>query len=205
MHEFLACPPVFCESPGWRCLSSYTHHLGCKGFVEEFMEGPTVFMPEAENCILCSLPFGLPILGQVFLLLFVSVLTQFSGKRCVCGCSPNTAFCHVPRQAIFLLIVVTVLLQICAALRTRTHCPPHLVLLQLSGCCLLSVEIKPHSFRWLPVGLCRAETPAVIAGGCPSRDNPALVFPVCRCFFVFCVVDDKGWKIGPRDLTRHSF
>lgn len=35
--------------------------------------GATAFMVEAENCILCSLPFGLPILGQVFLLLFVSV------------------------------------------------------------------------------------------------------------------------------------
>lgn len=59
------------------------------------MEGPTASMAEAENCILCSLSFGLPILGQVFLLLFVSVLTQFSGKRCVYDCHPNTVFCHV--------------------------------------------------------------------------------------------------------------
>lgn len=73
MHEFLDCPPVFCESPGWKMPFILQSPSGVKGFVAEFMEGPTAFMAEAENRMLSSLPFGLRILGQVFLLLFVSV------------------------------------------------------------------------------------------------------------------------------------
>lgn len=48
------------------------------------MQGPTAFIAEVENCILCPLHFDLPIQGQLFwLCLCFYVLTQFSGERCV--------------------------------------------------------------------------------------------------------------------------
>lgn len=154
-------------------------------------EGPTAFMRSWKLYTLFSAFWFANFGASIFAGFCFCVLTQFSGKRCVYVCPPNTAFCRVVctlGNPFFLLIVVTILFQICAALQTRTHCPPYLGLLSLWVRLLPALGgDQAMLFPVTPIGLCRGETPAVIAWGCHT-DSPALLWTFLCSSALFCVL-----------------